>query len=231
MKKEALRAAFPYTVPVMTGYLFLGIAYGIYMTSQGFSFWYPLLISILVYAGSMQFVAVSLLLSSFHPGYALLMTLMVNARHLFYGLSMLDKFKGTGKKKWYLVFAMSDETFSVNCGVEAPAGIDKGWFMFFIALLHQSYWVFSAFLGAMLGSVVPFDTEGIDFVMTALFVVIFLNQWKENRRHVPALTGVLASAVCLVLFGQENFIIPSMFLIFAVLTAGRKKIERGGEAV
>lgn len=226
MKKAALKAAFPYTIPVMTGYLFLGIAYGIYMTSQGFSFWYPLFISILVYAGSMQFVAVTLLLGAFQPAYAFFMTLMVNARHLFYGLSMLDKFRGTGKKKWYLIFAMSDETFSVNCGVEPPEGIDRGWFMFFISLLHQSYWVAASVIGAAVGSVIPFNTEGIDFVMTALFVVIFINQWMEKKEHFPAVTGVAASAVCLLVFGAENFIIPSMLLIFLVLTLGRKRLDK-----
>lgn len=229
MKKEALKAAFPCTLPVLTGYLFLGIAYGIYMTSQGFPFWYPLLISIFVYAGSMQFVAVTLLLSGFQPGYALFMTLMVNARHLFYGLAMLEKFKGTGWKKWYLIFAMSDETFSVNCGMEAPEGIDKGWFMFFISLLHQSYWVLASLAGALLGSAIPFNTQGIDFVMTALFVVIFLNQWLERKKHAPALIGVLASLGCLLVFGEEHFIIPAMACIFLLLSAGRKQMEREGD--
>lgn len=225
MKKKAFRAAVPYTVPVLTGYLFLGIAYGIFMTGQGFPVWLPCVMSLLVYAGSMQFVAAALLLSAFSPLSALAMTLVVNARHIFYGISMLGKYRDTGRKKWYLIFGMSDETFSVNVGVDPPKGVDRGWFMFFITLLHQSYWVLATCIGAGAGSLIPFDTTGIDFVMTALFLVIFLNQWMETKEHIPAMAGVAAAVLCRLAFGADNFMIPAMGLIFVLLTISRGKIE------
>ena len=225
-RRRALRAALPHTLPIFAGFTFLGIAYGIYMQSKGFSFVWPLVMSLTIFAGSMEFVAVTLLTSAFHPLYAFLLTLMVNARHLFYGLSMLEKYRGTGKKKFYLIFGMCDESFSINCSTEPPEGVDRGWFMFFVTLLNHAYWVFGATLGGILGSFITFNTKGIDFVMTALFVVIFLNQWMGKKGHIPALIGVGASAVCLVLFGAQNFILPAMALIFASLSLLRQPLSR-----
>lgn len=225
-RRRALRAALPHTLPIFAGFTFLGIAYGIYMQSKGFSFVWPLVMSLTIFAGSMEFVAVTLLTSAFHPLYAFLLTLMVNARHLFYGLSMLEKYRGTGKKKFYLIFGMCDESFSINCSTEPPEGVDRGWFMFFVTLLNHAYWVFGATLGGILGSFITFNTKGIDFVMTALFVVIFLNQWMGKKGHIPALIGVGASAVCLVLFGAQNFILPAMALILAALSLLRKPLSR-----
>ncbi|MCQ4672284.1 AzlC family ABC transporter permease [Lactonifactor longoviformis] len=226
MKKKAFRAAFPYTIPICAGFMFLGIAYGIFMRSKGFAFWYPMLMSATIFAGSMEFVAVSLLLSPFQPFYALLLALMVNARHLFYGLSMLEKYRGTGRKKWYLIFGMCDESFSINCTTDPPAGIDRGWFMFFVTLLNQCYWFAGATAGAVLGGFLHFDTKGLDFVMTALFVVIFLDQWFASRDHFPAVIGVVATAVCLFLFGPDNFILPSMATMLAILTILRGGLEK-----
>lgn len=225
-KTAALRAAFPYTVPILAGFLFLGMTYGVYMNVSGFSFLYPMFMSLTVFAGSMEFVAVSLLLSAFAPLQAFLLTLMINARHLFYGISMLDKYKGTGWKKIYLIFGMCDESFSINCTAQIPAGVDKGWFMFFVTLLNQVYWFTGSTLGGVFGSFISFNTQGLDFVMTAMFVVIFLEQWGKDRSHVSALLGLGLSALCLVIFGADSFIIPSMLALLAALTLLRRPLEQ-----
>jgi 4-azaleucine resistance transporter AzlC len=227
MKIKALKAAFPYTLPIFLGFLFLGIAYGVYMASKGFSFVYPMLMSLTILAGSMEFVAVNLLMSAFNPVTAFLLTLMVNARHLFYGLSMLEKFKGTGKKKWYLIFGMCDESFSINASVRPPDDIDRGWFMFFVTALNHAYWFIGATIGGILGSLIRFDFEGLGFVLTALFVVIFLDQWLKTKKHLPALVGIAASAASLLVFGPGAFIVPAMLLITAVLSALKKKLYAG----
>lgn len=184
---RAFRAAAPQTLPVFAGYWVLGLGYGIYVQSLGLPVWLPPLMGTVVYGGSLEFVLASLLLGSFAPVSAFLMALMIQARHLFYGLTMLQRYRGYGLRSAYMIFAMSDETFSITCSAEPPEGVDKGWFMFFITLLDQIYWVASAAMGAALGSVLPFSTEGVDFVMTAMFVVIFLNQWeKENSTPAPS---------------------------------------------
>lgn len=223
MKRKAWKAALPYTIPIAIGFLFLGMSYGFLMRSKGFSFLYPMLMSFFIFAGSMEFVTVNLLLSAFHPLHAFFLTLMVNARHLFYGISMLDKYKNVGWKKFYLIFGMCDETFTVNCTVTPPPDVDRGWFMFFVTLLNQIYWVCGATLGALLGYVIRFDTTGIEFVMTALFVVMFINQWDETSDHKSALVGLGCSVVCLLIFGSDNFILPAMALIVLCFTLGRKK--------
>ncbi len=223
MKKRAFQAALPYTIPIAVGFLFLGMSYGFLMRSKGFSVLYPMLMSFFIFAGSMEFVTVNLLLSAFHPGHAFLLALMVNARHLFYGISMLDKYKNVGWKKFYLIYGMCDESFTVNCSVTPPPEVDRGWFMFFVTLLNQIYWVSGATLGALLGYVIQFDTKGIEFVMTALFVVMFLNQWEESKDHRSALTGVGCSLLCLLVFGSGQFILPAMALIILCFTFGRRK--------
>lgn len=228
VKKKALKAAFPQTLPILAGFSFLGFAYGIYMHSLGFSAIYPIIMSMTIFAGSMEFVAGNLLLGAFDPVGALLLTLMVNARHLFYGITMLEKFRDVGKKKYYLIFGMCDESFSINCTAEIPKDVDKGWFMFYVTLLNQCYWVLGATLGGLLGGLITFNTKGIEFVMTALFVVIFLNQWMKENNHVSSLIGLGASALCLFIFGGENFIIPAMITILVLLTAFRKPLERKG---
>lgn len=227
--KAALKAAFPYTIPIMTGFLFLGIAYGIYMNVSGFPAVYPIIMSLTIFAGSMEFVTTNLLLGSFDPFNALILTLMVNARHLFYGISMLDKYKNTGWKKFYLIFGMCDESFSINLTADIPKGIDKGWFMFFVTLLNHLYWFAGASLGGLFGSLVEFNAEGLEFVMTALLVVLFLNQWMKEKQHYSSLIGVAATIFCLVLFGSSDFLIPAMILILAILTIFRNPIEKAGE--
>ncbi|WP_368488868.1 AzlC family ABC transporter permease [Clostridium sp. BJN0013] len=222
-KTRALKAAFPCTIPVLTGFTFLGIAYGILMNSKGYGVGWAVLMSFMAFAGSAQYVAITFLTSVFNPIYALLMTLMVNARHLFYGISMLDKYGNTGKLKPYLIFGLCDETFSIVCSAEPPEGVNQNWFNFFITFLDHSYWVLGTALGGILGSMVSFNTKGLDFVLTALFVVIFVGQWKTQKKHKPAIIGVLCSVICLIVFGQDNFIIPSMIVILIVLTVFRKK--------
>ena len=230
MRYKALKAAFPYTLPIFTGFWFLGMAYGIYANASGFSFLYPMFMSLLIYGGSLEFVTVEMLLSPFAPVQVLIMALLIQARHLFYGLSMLDKFKGLGWKKYYLIFGMCDESFTVNCTVTPPDDVDRGWFMFFVNLLNQIYWVFAATAGALLGYVIHFDTTGIEFVMTALFVVMFLNQWEETKDHRPALMGLICSAICLLVFGGSNFIVPAMAFIIICFTAERKISKKTMEA-
>lgn len=223
---KAFRTAFPYTIPILAGFVFLGIAYGIYMNKSGFSAVYPMVMSATIFAGSMEFVAVNLLLGAFDPVHAFVLTLMVNARHLFYGISMLDKYRETGRKKYYLIFGMCDESFSINCTADIPADVDKGWFMFFVTLLNHFYWVCGATIGGILGSLVKFNTDGLGFVMTALFVVLFLEQWQKEKAHHSALMGLGITALSLALLGGQHFIIPAMLMILAGLTILRKPLEK-----
>ena len=225
VQKRALKSAFPHTIPVMTGYVFLGAAYGILMNSKGYGVIWALLMSLIVYAGSAQYAAITFLTSAFNPLYAFLLTLMVNARHMFYGLSLMSKIKGAGKLKIFITYWLSDETFSVLCAAEPSEGVDRSWFMFFISFLHYIYWSAGTVIGSLVGDMITFNTKGLDFALTALFVVIFISQWKSQKSHEPAVIGVLCTVVCLVLFGQNNFVIPSMIAIIIVLTSMRNKIE------
>lgn len=225
-KVNALKAAFPHTIPIFTGFIFIGIAYGILMNSKGYGFGWSLLFSLVVFAGSSQYVAIIFLTSVFNPVYALMMSLMINARHLFYGISLIEKFRDTGKLKPFLIFGLCDETFSVVCSAEPPEGVNKGWFMFFITFLNYIYWVLGSTLGGLIGSMVSFNTKGLDFVLTALFVVIFIGQWKSQKDHKPAIIGVACTFICLIAFGPNNFIIPSMIAIIAALTVLKKDTEK-----
>ena len=226
--KNALKAAFPHTIPIFAGFWFLGMTYGIYMNVSGFSFWYPMLMSLTIFAGSMEFVTVSLLLGAFHPLQALTMTLMVNARHLFYGISMLDKYRRNGAKDIYLIYGMCDESFSINYTAKIPDTVDRGWFMFFVTLLNQLYWFTGSTLGGIFGSLIHFNTEGLDFVMTAMFVVIFMEQWMKEKNHTSSLVGIGISLLCLMIFGADNFMIPSMLAILTALTLLKRPLEAAG---
>ena len=230
MKKTFL-CAFPYTIPIFAGFWFLGMTYGIYMNVSGLSFWYPMIMSLVIFAGSIEFVAVNMLLGAFNPLQALAMTLMINARHLFYGISMLDKFRGMGWKKIYLIFGMCDETFSINYTAEIPSDVDRGWFMFFVTLLNHFYWFSGATLGGIFGGLINFNTEGLDFVVTAMFVVIFLEQWLKEKNYTSALAGLGISLLCLMAFGEENFIIPAMAGILIFLSILRRPLQKGGAAL
>lgn len=229
MKRRALQAAYPYTLPIFAGFWFLGMAYGIYMNASGFSFVYPMLMSILIFGGSLEFVAVTMLLSPFAPLQVFIMALLIQARHLFYGLSMLEKYKGLGWKKFYLIFGMCDESFSINYTAEIPDDVDRGWFYFFVTLLNHLYWISGATLGGLVGGFLKVDTSGIGFVMTAMFVVIFLEQWLKERRHISALIGLGASILCLTIFGADRFMIPTMITIILILTLCRTLLEKGGQ--
>lgn len=230
VRMRALRAAFPHTIPIFAGFCFLGITYGIYMNVSGFSFVYPMLMALTIFGGSLEFVAVTMLLGTFAPLQTLIMTLMIQARHLFYGIAMLDKYKGLGWKRYYLIFGMCDESFSINYTASIPKDVDKGWFMFFVTLLNHIYWFSGATLGGIFGSFIHFNTEGLDFVMTAMFVVIFMEQWLKEKRRTSALVGIGISLLCLLTFGADHFIIPSMLAILGVLTLIRNPLERGESA-
>lgn len=223
---KTLKAAFPVTIPVMMGYLFLGATYGMLMADKGSSAVWSLLMSVFVYAGSMQFVAINFFAGGVNWATVIFITFMVNIRHIFYGLSMLEKFKDAGRKKPYLIFSLTDETFSLLCSAKAPEGESPGLFFFFIALLDQLYWVAGSVLGGVAGGLLSFNTKGIDFAMTALFLVIFTEQWESTKNHLPAVAGVLASLVCLLLFGPSNFILPAMIVIAFVLISGSKLSKR-----
>ena len=230
-KKEIYRAfktAFPYTIPIFAGFWFIGLAYGIYMNVSGFSVWYPMLISLCVYGGSLEFVVVSMLLSPFAPVQAFLLALMIQARHLFYGISMLEKYRGLGWKRFYLIFGMCDESFTINYSADIPADVDRGWFMFFVTLLNQIYWVSGSTIGGLVGSLIHFDTSGLDFVLTAMFVVFFIDQWLKEKKHYTALIGVGSALGCLIVFGADSFMLPTMACILCLLTLFRGPIERAG---
>lgn len=229
MIKKAFTCAFPHTIPIFAGFWFFGLTYGIYMNVSGFSFWYPMLMSLTIFGGSLEFVAVSMLLAPFAPVQVFIMTLMIQARHLFYGISMLDKFKGMGWKRPYLIFGMCDETFSINYTANIPADVDRGWFYFFVTLLNHFYWFSGATIGGLVGSLLQFNTKGLDFVMTAMFVVIFMEQWLKEKRHISEWVGLAAGVGCLLIFGVDNFLIPTMICILIALTVLRKPLEQETE--
>lgn len=226
---DVIKYVFPKTVPVMVGYIFLGTAYGILMSVNGFGVGWALAVSVIVYAGSLQYVGINLLLAAVSPAAAFLMALMVNARHLFYGISMLGKYQNMGKVKPYLIFGLTDETFSVVCNEKIPEGMPEEKAYFWLTFLDQCYWVLGTLIGAVAGSVITFNTAGLDFALTALFIVIFTDQWMSQKKHGPAVAGVACSVLCLNLFGQEAFIIPAMIAILGVVSAGYKR-ERRKEA-
>ena len=226
---DALRAAFPYTIPVLSGFLMLGMAFGILMDSKGYGGLWPPLVSAFVFAGSMQFVAVGLLADGFAPVSLLMITLMVNARHLFYGISLLSQYRDTGWMKPYLIFGLCDETYSILCTTQQPQGVDRRWFMFFVTLLHQSYWVLGSGIGSFLGMVIPFSPKGIDFALTALFVVLFLGQWTTAKDKRPSVIGVAGTVLCRLVFGAESFLVPSLLVILLLMTVMRKPLEGGRE--
>ena len=228
MKKNAIRAAFLDTVPVLTGYVFLGFGFGILMHQNGYGVLWAGAMSLLIYAGSMQYVAVSLLTSGTGLLTAAMTAFVVNARHLFYGISMVDAYKGAGRKKPYMIFALTDETYSLVSKKQIPEGMNRHLYCFLVSLFDQCYWVAGTVLGSLAGSLIPINYEGIDFVLTALFVTIFVEQWLSTKNHWPAIIGVVSTVICLLFFGSEVFLIPSMVIIAVLLTIMRKT---GKEAV
>ena len=220
----AFRAAFPATIPVLTGYLCLGTAYGVLMHTAGYGAGWTLLMSLLCFAGSGQFLAVTLLTTAFDPLQAFVLSLMVNARHIFYGLSVLGKYRGLGKIRAFLIFAMTDETFSLVSTLEPPEGVTRRDYYFWISLLDYGYWLAGSLTGALLGNLITFDTTGMDFVLTALFVVLFLEQWKKRENRAAGAIGIGCAAAALAVFCPDNMVIASMVLILAVLLGGRRRL-------
>lgn len=227
----ALKAAFPHTLPILAGFVVLGMGFGIYLRSSGLPLWYPTVTSILVFGGSLEFLLVSMLLAPFQPISVFFLSLLVQIRHLFYGLTLLKKYRGRGLKSLYLIYSMCDETFSVNCSTEVPEGVDEGWFMFFVSLLNQSYWVISVTLGSLLGGALTKYSEGVEFVMTAMFCVIFIRAMEKKENRISGIIGVVATLFSLIVFGKSVFLIPSMILILIFLFLFREKIEKGRESV
>lgn len=223
----AARLAFVASIPVLTGYLMLGIGFGILLASKGFGAPWSLAMGALIYAGSMQFVAVDLLAGGASLLNTAAMTLMVNARHLFYGVSMIEKYRGAGKKKLYLIFGLTDETYSLLCNGTLPEGVDLHTYQLFVTLFDHCYWTLGCLLGGVIGSVLPFALPGVEFVLTALFVSIFVEQWLSTKDHVPALIGLVCTLVCLLIFGKQSFLLPAMLLI--VLGLAALKLLRKGE--
>lgn len=224
--RVAYKAAFPHTIPVLTGYLFIGIAFGVMFADKGYNFLWAGLMSLLVYAGSGQYLAVNFFDPSVSFLQVIFLTFMVNVRHIFYGLSLLDKFKVSGKKKPYMVFSLTDETYSLYFLTKTPPDVDEGKFLFALATLNQSYWIVGSMIGALAGTLIPFNSKGIDFAMTALFIVIFVEQWFEKKNRFPAIVGVVASLICLLIFGKDGFILPSMIVIMVILLSNHRTEEK-----
>lgn len=230
MNKKAMRQVFLDTVPVLTGYLFLGAGFGILLSETGYGVWWALGMSIFIFAGSGQYLAVSLLAGGASLLSTAVATFLVNARHIFYGISLLDDYEKAGKKKPYLIFALTDETYSLVTQNHPPEGMSRHSYCFAVSLLDHIYWVCGCVLGSLVGRYIPINFEGVEFVLTALFVTMFVDQWLSNKNHFPAIVGVVSTALCLVLFGSELFLIPSMILMAVLLTVSQKTGRRADRA-
>ena len=226
ISKDTVKKAFKATIPVMTGYLVLAIGFGILLKTKGYGLGWAIAMSGFIYAGSMQYLTIDLLCGGVSLVTTAVTTLMVNARHLFYGISMVERYKDTGKKKPYLIFSLTDETYSLVCSEESIKGMENPKeYYFLVSLFNQTYWVVGSIIGSILGNIIPFNVEGIDFVLTALFVTIFVEQWLTTKEHRPAVIGVLASVLCLMILGGDNFLIPTMVIIILLLMIQKGKLE------
>ena len=226
VSKDTVKMAFTATIPVMTGYLVLAIGFGILLKTKGYGVGWSIAMSGFIYAGSMQYLTIDLLCGGASLVTAALTTLMVNARHLFYGISMVERYQSIGKEKPYLIFALTDETYSLVCSEEAVKGIEEvKEYYFLISLFNQIYWVTGSVIGSLLGNIIPFNVEGIDFALTALFVTIFVEQWLTTKEHKPALMGVISSIICLMIFGPDSFLIPTMIVIMFLLIIQKNALE------
>ena len=231
MDRKTLAAAFPATVPVLMGYLAIGMAFGLMLQTAGYGVGWALLMSLTIYAGSGQYLGVSLLATGAHLSQVAFLTLMINFRHLVYGLSMLEKFRGMGARKFYMIFSLTDETYALLSSAKVPQGVDEHRYYFAVAMLDHSYWIMGSVLGSILGSALGFDTTGIDFAMTALFLVIAVEQWQSASRHLPVVLGAGGTLVCLLALGAENgqFLIPALGILVAGLLLLRPYLEREEE--
>lgn len=230
MKRKALTTAFLDTIPVLTGYLFLGMGFGILLNEAGYSVLWALCMGVFVLAGSGQYLAVSLLASGASLFSAAIYTFLVNARHIFYGISLIDTYRDAGKKKPYLIFSLTDETYTLVTQNQPPEGLTRHQYCFIVSLLDHFYWVVGGVLGCLVGSLIPISFEGVEFVLTALFVTMFVEQWLSTKSHFPAIIGAASTAVCLAIFGSQIFLIPSMVLIAILLTISRKTGRRNDDA-
>lgn len=226
MDRKLLKIILTKTFPVMAGYLVMGAGFGILLRVNGYGVPWAALMSLVIYGGSMQFVGVSLIASGASLISVAITTLMVNARHLFYGISMISHYKGAGLKKLYMIHALTDETYSLLCTGDHPEEYDPHKYYFWVSLFNHAYWIIGSVVGSLVGSLIKFNTAGIDFVMTALFVTIFIEQWMKTKQHLPAVIGVGAAVLCLFVFGKDNFLIPSMISILLILTLFRKQFEK-----
>ena len=226
MNKKALKTVFLDTVPVLTGYLFLGAGFGILLAETGYNALWAAAMALFMFAGSGQYLAVSLLASKASLLSVAIATFLVNARHIFYGISLIDAYKGAGKKKTYMIFALTDETYTLVTQNDPPEGMKKHTYCFLVSLLDQIYWILGRVLGSLAGTYIPISFEGVEFVLTALFVTMFVEQWLSNKNHLPALIGVASTVACLAIFGKDIFLIPSMVLIALLLTVSRKTGKR-----
>lgn len=223
---KELNFAFKRTIPILLGYITLGIAFGILLQQAGFGWPWALLISTIVYAGSMQFVMVTFLGGGISLLSVILMTLSVNSRHMFYGISFIERFKTMGKARPYMIFSLTDETYSLFCGTKIPSSVNEKKTMVLMSVMNQCYWIIGSISGNLIGNVIPFDTTGIDFAMTALFVVIFTEQWLAADSHIPTYIGLFSGVICLIIFGPGSFVLPSLILAVALLAGWTVKTEK-----
>ncbi len=224
--KQIFKPAFIVSIPVLTGYLCLGFGFGVMLASKGYGIFEAFVMCLTIFSGSMQYVAVGLLASGAPLFTVAITTLLVNERYLFYGISMLEKFKNIGLRKYYMIFGLTDETYSILCSENpaVPLHLRKDYYLL-VTMLNHSYWITGGVLGATVGSLVKFNSEGIDFVLTALFITVFIEQWFSTKNHNPAIIGVLVSVICLLIFGGEYFLIPTMIIIVALLCIEKDKEE------
>lgn len=226
MDKHTVKSAFKSSLPVLAGYLVLGFGFGVLLAKGGYSPIWALGMSVTIYAGAMQYVGTDLLVSGAGLVSVALTTLMVQARHLFYGISLVERYKGAGWKKFFMIYEITDETYALVSAEKYPDGVHPHWYCFFVSLFDHIYWIIGGLLGCFVGSTVNFNAAGIEFSMTAIFVSVFVEQWKSSKNHTPAIIGVVATAACLLIFGSESFLIPAMIAITVLLFAFRKQFEK-----
>lgn len=231
MIKKSFRRAFRDSLPIMAGYLALGIGYGVLLQSKGYSFWWAILMSVTMFAGSGQYAGVDFMASGASLLSTAFMTLIINCRHFFYGVSLLEKYRGAGVFKPYLIFGLTDETYSITATTTLPDDLSPRHYYFFLTALNHSYWITGCVLGAVLGMFLPFSSEGVDFAMTALFIVIMTDQWLSAKEHLPAVLGAATTLVCLLVFGAQYFIVPALFLIAAEMMLLRRRLDKTTEEV
>ncbi len=227
--KKAFIAAFPKTLPVLAGYAFLGMTYGIYLNVKGLPLWLPFIMTVVIFSGTAEIIGVDILAAAFDPLGAILLSVMIGARYIFYGISLLDKYKDLGWKKFFCIYGSVDETFSINFQSVVPPDVDKGWYYLFVSWLDHLYWISGSLFGAFCGSLIKFNTKGLEFVVTAMFIVIFLEQCVTEKKYYSELIGIVSATACLLIFGKDNFLIPTMLIILALLTLFKKPLGEMAE--